>query len=358
MGWERRLLRGLTLWLALGAGPAWGANLLVDVLDIGQGDSVLIRQGETVVLIDTGDRDANTVDQLKRLGVDHIDLLISTHPHADHIGRTEDVLRTFPVKRYVDNGLSHETNVYKKVMEAVSELSIPYQPAKRDFEVRFPSKEARLTVLLPDEPALTGTRSDLNSNSVVVLLEHGAVKMLFTGDSEEPTEQRLLDNGVPDVDVLKVAHHGSGHSSTSAFLSAVQPEIALISCGASNKYGHPDDEALKRLKSAGAAVYRTDLSGHLRVVSTGRGVEVLEGTLEDVQDVPLGTPRPVALGEAPEPAPRPRPTRPPAQGDGESWAALVARQKAERRALKAEQRGARQAMAKRHREERLEGARR
>jgi hypothetical protein len=113
-------------------------------------------------------------------------------------------------------------------------------------------------------------------------LEHKNIRMLFTGDAEDPTEHELLMQAVGDIDLLKVAHHGSGHSTSRAFLEATQPEIALISAGAGNRYRHPSSDTLERLAEAKAIVYRTDLSGHLHVISDGDTLEVLEGPLDEL----------------------------------------------------------------------------
>ena len=267
--------------LLLIAIPAWAGQLVVDILDIGQGDSILISTDEKTVLIDAADRPANVVDQLRILGVETLDLVVGTHPHADHIGRMEDVLRTFNVKLYMDNGITHTTAVYNNTMAAVEELEIPYRKAKSGTVLKL-GDEATFTILSPPDEPLGGTRSDINSNSVVMLLEHDDVSFLFTGDAEEPTEHYLLQGGLGEVDVLKVAHHGSGHSSTLGFLDVVHPEVALISVGEGNRYKHPSPECLERLDRVGAQVYRTDLSGHLRVISDGSAFEVFEGSLEEV----------------------------------------------------------------------------
>jgi comEA protein len=131
-----------------------------------------------------------------------------------------------------------------------------------------------MELLGPPTPPLKGTRSDLNSNSVIVRLTHGTQCFLFTGDAEEPTEALLLQRGITPCGVLKVAHHGSAHSTTSSWLAAIKPEIALISVGEGNRYGHPADETLERIASVGASVYRTDLSGTIHLESDGRRVTV------------------------------------------------------------------------------------
>ena len=282
---------------------SFGADLTVDMLDVGQGDAILVRTDGFAALIDAGPRDADTEEQLRALGVTHLDVVVATHPHADHIGRMPQVLRTFPVDLYIDNGMSHTTKNYERVMAAVDETEVPHQSATNGMTLPI-GDEAVFTVLFPGETLLRGTRSDLNSNSVVLRLDHGESSFLFTGDAEAPTETQLLRNQVEDVDVLKVAHHGSGHSSTLPFLESLRPQAALISCGEGNRYHHPYPDALKRLRAAGALVYRTDLSGNIRAVSDGIGIEILEGSIPELDSVKIvAWPTPVAQTD-PVQAPR------------------------------------------------------
>lgn len=265
------------MWLVglLGAAlSAWAGEVRVTVLDVGQGDSILIQTpAKKNILIDAGDLSADVPPMLRARGVDHLDLVVGTHPHADHIGDMKAVLEAFPPKLYTDNGLPHTTATYAAVMAQVESAGIPYQPAQAGTVYNL-DDGAKLTVLFPTGTPLRDTRSDLNSNSVVTRLTHGDDCFLFVGDAEEPTERALLNAGLGQCDVLKVAHHGSDHSTTPAFLAAVQPKIALISVGMPNRYRHPGGETLDRLLGAGIEVHRTDLEGALTVVSTGKGVRV------------------------------------------------------------------------------------
>jgi hypothetical protein len=154
-----------------------------------------------------------------------------------------------------------------------------------------------MKVIWPGTMRLEGTRSDLNSNSVVLRIENGEDCMLLTGDAEEDTERALLRHNPEPCGLLKVAHHGSRHSTSQAFLNAIQPSIALISAGADNRYGHPGEETLRKLERMDVAVYRTDLTGHVTVVSTGQGLEVIDGL---PSDAPLRVPRNPAPGPVDE----------------------------------------------------------
>lgn len=255
-------------------GAALAGDLRVDVLDVGQGDSILIRTpANKVILIDAAEPGGHVSEQLKREGVDHIDLVIATHPHADHIGGMQQVLKDYPVKLYVDNSLPHTTQTYEGVMTEIEARKIPYRAAVNGSVFNL-DDGAKLEILFPNGAKLTGTRSDLNANSVVTRLTHGSDCFLFAGDSEEPTEQALLTQGLTQCDVLKVAHHGSQYSSSPAFLAAVRPKIALVSVAAGNRYHHPGPDTIERIRALGTAIYRTDESGQLSLTSTGHGVTV------------------------------------------------------------------------------------
>lgn len=256
--------------------PAQAGQLVMDFLDVGQGDGVLIRAGGKAVLIDAGTAKSGVAQQLERLGVDRLDLVVATHPHADHIGGMAEVMREVRVALFVDSGQAHTTETYAAMMEEVDSQGIKHLRARPGMTLNL-GEEAVLHVLWPGDRLLKDTRSDLNSNSVVLWLEHGEMDALFTGDAEEPTEAALLRTGVERVELLKVAHHGSAHSSSQAFLSRTSPEIAVISCGEGNRYGHPDPGTVSRLESAGATVYRTDLLGPIRVTSDGTAMTVVEG---------------------------------------------------------------------------------
>ena len=205
-----------------------GGIATVDILDVGQGDAILIRSPEgKSILIDGGTGSVNVVPMLRERGIEELNMVVGTHAHADHIGGIDEVFEAFPVKVYLDNGMPHTTRTYEKVMGMVEQKKIRYIEAKRDQAFKL-GKEIKLEVIHPQTVHLRNTRSDLNSNSVVIRMTHGKNCFLFTGDAEEPTEHALIRQDVGQCDVLKVAHHGSNHSSTTAFLNVVQPKLALI----------------------------------------------------------------------------------------------------------------------------------
>ncbi|MEN9785966.1 MAG: hypothetical protein RLZZ299_1230 [Pseudomonadota bacterium] len=278
------LTRALACLLLAAPVVAHAGTLRVDVLDIGQGDSILIRSpGGKTVLIDAGDGTRDVPPLLAKEGVGSLDLVIGTHPHADHIGGMDEVVAAVPIRNYLDNGLPHTTATYRTLMADLEAKGIPYRAAVRGQTFNL-DDGATLEVLFPTASPLKNTRSDLNANSVVVRLRHQGHCMLFVGDSEEPTEHALTGEGLGPCEVLKVAHHGSNHSSVASFLAAVQPKVALISVGVDNRYRHPGVETMKRLTDVGATLYRTDLQGQLTVLSSEKGVEV---RTERVSPLPL-----------------------------------------------------------------------
>lgn len=291
---------------------AHAGEVVVDVLDVGQGDAILIRTpAKKTILIDAGDRGSGVVEQLARLGVDHLDLAVATHPHADHIGSMEAVVKALPPRVYLDNGLAHTTRTYEGLMTAIeADKAIGYKPAARG-QVFNLDDGARLEVLGPDPAKVfKDTRSDLNSNSVILRLTHGEDCFLFPGDAEEPTERALIEQHIGQCDVLKVAHHGGRHSTIEPFLAEVKPAIAVISVGVGNRYHHPGDETLARLEAQKSTVYRTDRDGRVTLRSSGKGIKVETekheapgGKLLTVSSVPGGPAATPALPPAVDPDP-------------------------------------------------------
>lgn len=276
----RLAIRALTLWwvsLALCV-AALASPLVIDVLDVGQGDAILVRAGGRSVLVDAGPSKTIT-EQLERLGVRGLDLAVASHAHADHIGGMEAVIRSMSVRYYLDNSYPHTSATYRNLMKAIEDQRVRYMASESGQEIAL-TDDVKITILAPPPEPFSNTRSDHNSNSVILWIQHGDIDVLLTGDAEAPTETWLVEQGVPQVEILKVAHHGSDHSSLASFLEAVKPQVALISCGRDNKYGHPGPGTLARLAQVGAKVYRTDTMGQIRVISDGKRFEVRTGSLD------------------------------------------------------------------------------
>lgn len=255
--------------------PAPATSLRVHFLDVGQGDAILIQcsPGGTA-LIDGGPRGAGpaVTAYLRAQGVEKIDLLIATHPHADHIGGLIDVLGAFSVARVIDAGVPHTSDTFASFLGAVEAQVLRggcvYETPERQA-VNLASN-VTVTVLGPD-----GAMNSINNSSVVCRLDFGSTSFLFPGDAEEPAERALVSAGKPlDADVLKVGHHGSHTSTSASFLAAVSPAHAVISVG-TNTYGHPSSITLSRLAAAGVTVHRTDLHGHVLFDSDGTALQVV-----------------------------------------------------------------------------------
>lgn len=250
-------------------------ELSVLFIDVGQADSALIylSTGETM-LIDAGESPgADAVrEELDERRITDIDILVATHPHADHIGGMLTLIEHYDIGQVLMPDKKVQSAVYKNLMDAISSRGIPVTEAYAGYE--FSLGNARCTVVSPDADA----DKDANNESVVILLDFYDSEFLFTGDMEKWAENEVLDaHYYVDADVLKVAHHGSSTSSSQAFLDAVTPEYAVISCGRDNKYGHPHPETLERLEAAGAKIYRTDEAGDILFSSDGQTLTVQTG---------------------------------------------------------------------------------
>lgn len=260
------------------APPAKARLLELVMMDVGQGDGLVLRSPDgKVVVLDAGPREAEAtvLGILKALGITTIDLAIGSHPHEDHIGSMASVVEALQVKRYIDPGYVHTSITYQNLLRTLEQRQVPYAQVRRNQKIDLKGG-VMLTVLAPEDPLLTGTRSDANSNSVVSRLTYGGFSALLTGDAEHDTELRLL--GHPEerellhATVLKVAHHGGRYSTYADFLDAVAPNIALISVGAGNSYGHPAKATLSKLERRGIKVLRTDERGTVRLRTDGEWI--------------------------------------------------------------------------------------
>jgi competence protein ComEC len=256
------------------AHPKREGEVRVHFIDIGQGDSALI-EGPTGkrVLIDSGPSQSGAALKayLRAVGATELDMMINTHPHADHIGNAAALIREMTVRLVLDSGFAHPIKPYQDLLDAVEETKTPIRIARRGRSIDI-GGGASLELLGPEEPLISGSRSDPNSNSVVFRLTFGGQSALFTGDAEEETEERLLKS--PEklrAGLLKVAHHGSRHASGDHFLDAVSPVAAVISCSERNRYGHPAPETLGRLERRGVRHWVTALGGSVVAETDGRG---------------------------------------------------------------------------------------
>lgn len=243
--------------------------LSVHFIDVGQGDCILIKAKDKAMLIDAGEsgNEDKIIDYLSKYGVDTIDYLIATHPHADHIGGMPGVIEKLNIKNVImpklDKGNTPTTKTYENFLIAVRDSGAKVIPAKSGANYKL--SDAEFTVLSPS--ISTG---NLNNMSVVIKLTYNNTDFLFMGDAEREVENQILENGY-DVraDVLKLGHHGSDTATSEKFLKAVDPSLAVITCGKDNSYGHPHSKTLDLLKKYKIDYKRADESGNIIVGSDG-----------------------------------------------------------------------------------------
>ena len=225
-------------------------NLRVYCLDVGQGDSILISNNEKTMLIDasTNEMGNTVVKYLQDLGISKIDYLVGTHPHEDHIGGLDNVIKNFEIGSIYMPNVPATTKTYEDVLKAVASKKLKITtPNVGDI---FYVGDAKCEVM-----AVGDNKKEFNECSIVIKMDFNGVSYLFTGDANDVVES---SRSWPEIDILKVGHHGSRTSTTTEFLNQTKPKIALISVGKDNKYGHPTDDTLSRLTNIGSKIYRTD----------------------------------------------------------------------------------------------------
>ena len=253
-----------------------GEALTVTFIDVGQGDSILIEtpSGKTM-LVDGGERVAGdkVVRALKEKGIERINIVVGTHPHADHIGGLIKVFEKLSVEAVYDSAKPHSSKTYEDYLTLIYEKDIPFYVARAGEEIQL-DDSVRVTVLWPPDTdggnPFDVEKLSVNNASVVLRVDFGTSTLLLTGDAEAVFENELIRrDSIPQAQVLKVAHHGSDTSSTDDFLDKVKPAIAVICVGDGNRYGHPHKEVIKSLIYVGADILRTDIHGTIVLQSDG-----------------------------------------------------------------------------------------
>ncbi|MDW2800455.1 ComEC/Rec2 family competence protein [Clostridium boliviensis] len=241
-------------------------------IDVGQGDSTLIEANGHYMLIDAGERDQTeaVTSYLKEQGVRNLDYVIGTHPHSDHIGGLEGVIREFEVANVILPQKEHTTRTYERLLDAIEDrnckITIPkagesYSLGAASFQIISPNRDYD---------------DNLNNWSIGIRFVFGETSFVLCGDAEKEAEEDMLSGGLAlNADVLKVSHHGSSTSSSPEFINAVSPRYAVISCGRNNDYGHPHKETLDLLKKQGIKVLRTDQLGTIVIESNGTDLQVM-----------------------------------------------------------------------------------
>jgi len=262
------------------ASQAESDKLKISFLDVGQGDAILIQspQGQKI-LIDGGESSDKLLEDLgQELGwFDRgLNYVFLTHPHADHVKGLNGLFDRFKIEQAVGTLVNHNSSAYKFWLDSLvtKKIKVINSFANRKFNF---DNGLELTILSPDEDLKGRDVDNLNNSSLVMLLTYGQTKFLLMGDAEEPIEKDLLSRGVDlQAQVIKIGHHGSTTSTSQEFLEAVGPQMAVISVGANNDFGHPHVRILNRLERAGIKILRTDQLGTIRFLSDGTTLELLD----------------------------------------------------------------------------------
>lgn len=253
--------------------------LWVDFLNVGQADCALLSTNGHYMVIDGGNNgDADRIlSYLEEQGVEKLDAVVGTHPHEDHIGSLDAIINHFDVDAVYMPKIMHTSKTFEDVLDAVANKGLKIKSPSPGDTIDFNGLE--IEVLGPQREY-----KDFNNNSIVLKVNAGETAFLFTGDAEETAEKDILQAGYDlQADVLKVGHHGSSTSSSQAFLQAVKPKYAVISVGVGNSYHHPEEEALQRLQSIGAEIYRTDLQGDIVCTTDGKNIAFNCNSVSDTE---------------------------------------------------------------------------
>ncbi|HEX2950008.1 MAG TPA: MBL fold metallo-hydrolase [Armatimonadota bacterium] len=248
------------------------SSFTLTVIDVGQGDSILLQTGTKTMLVDAGDGEHGdtVVDYLSKANVKQIDLLVATHPHEDHIGGMAGVLAAFPVKQVWDSGFNQGSHTQQEFLQTIHDKNISYQNPRAGDTINL--GDSHIAVLAPVGGLLHDTDSDANNNSIVLRVSYGKVSVLLTGDMEEA--ERGTVSTWPRSTVLKVAHHGSHNGTDAQFVREISPSLAVISCGLNNPFGHPHASTLAALHAAGVPVKITKDDGNVIITSDGESIHV------------------------------------------------------------------------------------
>jgi len=241
--------------------------LKIHFIDVGQGDATLIELHGYNILIDAGPNSSarNLISYLKEINIKSIDYIIATHPDEDHIGGMDEVLRNFKVKILYAPKVIKNTEAFNSMIKELKnknlKINVPYKDMKLDL-----GEESNLTFLTPIE---YGGDND-NNLSLVAKINFKEISAIFMADCETEVERQLLkDSHTLEANIIKLGHHGSKSSTSTAFLKKVDPDYAIISCGKNNKYGHPHKETIDKLDNLNIKYFRTDIDGNITIRSDG-----------------------------------------------------------------------------------------
>ena len=242
--------------------------LEVHILDVGQADSILITTGDSNMLIDAGNNEdgKRIVSYIKSLNIDSFDYVVGTHPHEDHIGGMDDVIKEFNINNYMMPEKLSTSKTFEDVLDALLEKNLSYTVPKINSEYTLGDAIIKIIYIGDDS-------NNANDSSIVIKLIYGENSFLFMADASTSVEKKILNSDIQS-DVLKLGHHGSEYSTSDVFLQKVNPKYAAVSVGKNNIYDHPKKVTLDKLNSKNIKVYRTDLDGTIIFKTDGKTIDV------------------------------------------------------------------------------------
>lgn len=246
-------------------------NLKVYFFDVGQADSILVVNNEQTMLVDAGNNDDGQllVNNLNNLGITKIDYLIGTHPHEDHIGGLDDIIKNFSIGTIYMPKVQANTKTFEDVLDAAAEKDLKISTPKINDTFSIGNAECKIL-------SIDNNVTNFNLSSIVIQMKFDGISYLFMGDAEKEVEENILkefnyDSQSIKSNIIKVGHHGSNTSSSEDFINAVAPELSIISVGKDNSYKHPSNEVIERLNKINSEIYRTDEVGNIFIEQQKRG---------------------------------------------------------------------------------------
>ncbi|WP_300696718.1 ComEC/Rec2 family competence protein [uncultured Clostridium sp.] len=249
-------------------------KMIIHYIDVGQGDCILIQVNNKNLLIDSGPSTNRKylLNYLKKINIKKFDYIIATHPHDDHIGNMDTIIKRYNVEKFYSPKVTTSSDTFDSLLSALVDKNLKINVLKKGSSQINLGKNVTLKVLSPSKDF---TSDNLNNYSPIIKINFLNNSFLFTGDAETSDENLVLfENNDLKADVLKVGHHGSSTSTSLDFLNSVDPSVAIISVGKNNPYGHPSQKVLSLLDESNIKTLRTDISGNIIVISDGKNISI------------------------------------------------------------------------------------
>lgn len=244
-------------------------NLEIYFFDVGQADSILLKQRDNNILIDAGNKlDAPKLKSFLKndLKINKISMVVGTHPHEDHIGGMSEIIKEFPVDTILMPNVTSTSKTFENLLDTIDELN--YKITVPKVNQIFDFDNLKLHIIYTGK-----NNKNLNDSSIIIKAEYLNNSFLFMGDASKKIEEKILKKDISS-DVIKIGHHGSSYSTSISFLNKVNPKYAIIEVGKDNNYGHPNEVTLNSLKEKNIKTMRTDLDGTIKITSDGTNIKI------------------------------------------------------------------------------------